>query len=209
MAEWCIRMASGQPVCPAIRPVGILISLELTSDRSDLALNRRAQPIFKHMKTIISLSTVLWTTLRLTAQAAFPVDPLDIYAETENKTILRPTVLLQLPASLLAQALADTNHAAALIESELTKHQIEVLPDGDKFLRVLPELWRGSPIAGYLSRIQPQKPNDLTNNAPLPELVPRGAINFSSVDVHGVLQIYAEYRKRTYSASLGSSLRRH
>src|SRR5437763_14498603 len=114
------------------------------------------------MKSILLACLAFWAVLQSMAQPPFPADALDVYAELKNRTVLRSAGMPALPGSLLSGAPADKNQAAALIEDELAKNHLEVVLDGEKFIRILPANWRNSPLETQLSRIQepnPQAPN--------------------------------------------------
>jgi hypothetical protein len=58
----------------------------------------------------------------------------------------------------------------------------------------MPEGWEDSVGGQYLSRISPiHSPQKLNTTE---ELLPKGAINFPSVDINDVLKIYSEFRRR-------------
>src|SRR6266404_5443666 len=150
------------------------------------------------MKNIFVACLGLWAALQSMAQPPFPADALDLYAELKDRTVLRPAGMPPLPGSLLSEALADKNQAAALIEAELAKNHLEVVLDGEKFVRILPTNWRNSPLETQLSRIQePKTPAPSEPNTPQTDGLPKGCINFFNVDVNEVLKIYAEIRNRT------------
>src|SRR6185369_16131641 len=65
-------------------------------------------------------------------------EALDIYAELTGRTVLRPGTLPQLPVSIKADLPTDTNAAIALIVGELAKCHLDVVPDRETFVRVLP-----------------------------------------------------------------------
>src|SRR5689334_15873310 len=69
---------------------------------------------------------------------------LSLYAKITHKTVLSSPSVQQLDLKLDANAAEKT---AALIEAELTKLDYEVVPDGEKFVRVLRSGWRTSPLA--------------------------------------------------------------
>src|SRR6266853_1388831 len=150
------------------------------------------------MKNIFVACLGLWAALQSMAQSPFPADALDLYAELKDRTVLRSAGMPPLPRSLLSEALADKNQAAALIEGELAKNHLEVVLDGEKFVRVLPANWRNSPLETQLCRIQEPKPPDPDEpTTPQVDGLPKGCINFFNVDVNEVLKIYAEIRNRT------------
>jgi hypothetical protein len=97
------------------------------------------------------------------------------------------------PREVMSQALAETNRAMTLIEDALKRNHFQIVEDGGKFLRIMPEKWQDSPISQYLSRICPMHSTQKVNTSE--DLVP-GAINFCNVDINEVLKIYAEFRRR-------------
>jgi hypothetical protein len=152
------------------------------------------------MKAILIFSLILWSSLPGAAQRAFPDDALNLYGELKSRTILRPTVLPGLPDQVLAQALADTNNAIVLIEETLRTNDFLVVQDGDKFLRIMPRSWEDSLVGIYVSGISPirshtKEPSAADANDPA-NILPKGGINFPTVDVNEALKIYAEYRHR-------------
>jgi hypothetical protein len=146
------------------------------------------------MKTNLILFIFFATSVVLPAQPGFGEDALTFYGELRNRTILRPAAVPRVPDEVLSQAVADRNRAVALIEDALKKNHFIIVDDGDKFLRVMPEAWQDSPGGQYLSHISPIHPPQKPNATE--ELLPKGAINFSRVEINEVLKIYAEYRKR-------------
>src|SRR5437763_17173921 len=119
------------------------------------------------MKSILLACLAFWAALESIAQPPFPADALDLYAELKDLTVLRSAGLPPLPGSLLSDALADKNQAAALIEGELAKNHLEVVLDGEKFVRILPANWRNSRLETQLSRIQePKTPAPSEPNTP-------------------------------------------
>jgi hypothetical protein len=84
---------------------------------------------------------------------------LDIYAELTGRTVLRPGRLPQLPVSIKPDLPADTNAAIARIGGELAKCHLDVVPDGETFVRVLPEGWQNSLMGKQLALIKPPLPS--------------------------------------------------
>ncbi len=149
------------------------------------------------MKEILIACLAFFSALQSMAQSPFPADALDIYAELKNRTVLRSAGLPPLPGSLLSDAPADKDQAAALIEGALAKNHLEIVPDGEKFVRILPANWRNSFLETQLSRIaQPKAPAPGETKTSQTDL-PMGVINFFNVDVSEVLKIYAEIGNRT------------
>ena len=114
---------------------------------------------------------------------------LNIYSELTGKTILRVSLLPPLQDFIAGSLPADTNAAAALIENELRRQGIDMVQDGELFVRVMPAGWSNSPLAGFLATLKPP--------ASYPEEVPLGTILFSPAAPDQVLKIYADLRSRT------------
>jgi hypothetical protein len=116
-------------------------------------------------------------------------DAWDVYGRLTGRTVLRPSNLPALPASITAQLPTDTNAAIALMESELARSKVEVVRDGEKFVRVLRAGWRDSLLGEQLARIRVQPGHGGGLGA--------GSIDLWGVDLNQVLAIYAELRNRT------------
>jgi hypothetical protein len=85
----------------------------------------------------------------------------------------------------------DKTNAIAFFESEFSKKNISVIPDGPSFVRLLRVgEWEAglsnAPIRGAHLRASPSK-----------EMIPAGAVNFPGTDLTQVLNIYAELKNRT------------
>jgi hypothetical protein len=114
----------------------------------------------------------------------------DLYGELTGKTILRSAAIPKLPAAWPPDLLQDTNRAIAFIEGELATGGFEAVPDGEKFLRLLPAIWRNSTVATDLARIQPSAAGG--------EEVPKGSVIWMNADLASqALPIYAELTHRT------------
>ena len=141
------------------------------------------------------------STSTIIRQAPSPLDAaLNVYAELTGKTILRVSLLPPLQDFIADPLPADTNAAVALIESDLRRHGIDMVPDGEFFVRVMPAGWSNSPMAGFLATLKPSLP-DL-------EGVPIGTIHFSPASPDQVLKVFADLRSRTLIQSkyLGAPL---
>ena len=116
-------------------------------------------------------------------------EALDIYTELTGRTVLRPGKLPQLPVSIKADLPADTNAAVARVVSELAKCHLDVVPDGETFVRVLPEDWQNSLMGKQLAQINP----------PLPSPHPADPSFYAVVrsDFAACLDIYSNLRGRT------------
>ena len=85
-------------------------------------------------------------------------EALDIYAELTGRTVLRPGKLPQLPVSIKPDLPTDTNAAIARVVSELAQCHLEVVSDGETFVRVLPQGWQNSLTGKQLAQITPARP---------------------------------------------------
>jgi hypothetical protein len=114
---------------------------------------------------------------------------LDAYSEITGRTILRSSFLPAFQGFSADPLPADTNAAVALIESELRRHGIDLVPDGELFVRVMPAGWSNSPMAGFLATLRAPAPDK--------DKLPTGTVLFALADADYVLRIYAELRTRT------------
>jgi len=136
----------------------------------------------------------------LPAPSAFNADPTDealgIYAELTGRTVLRPGSLPPLPASIKSGLPADTNVATAYIADQLAKCQMELVSDGETFVRVLPPGWTNTSMGKWLSAIQPPSPIGGANS--------NGLTSVIRSDFDAAFGIYADLRGRTilYSSAL-------
>src|ERR1051325_47350 len=115
-------------------------------------------------------------------------EALALYADLTGRTVLRPGKLPQLPVSIKPDLPADTNAAIARIVGELVKCNLDVVPDGEIFVRVLPAGWQNSLMGKQLAQI----------NSPLPS--PHPGDHFFAlvrVDFTACLEIYSKLRGRT------------
>jgi hypothetical protein len=119
---------------------------------------------------------------------------LKIYANLTHRTVLRPTFLPPLAESVLSQIPTDTNAAVVFIEKELTNIEVDVVRDGEWFVRVLPAGWKASPMGPLLDRIRPPPPRDAQASD---ELVPAGMMNFQGAMFEDIIMIYSSFRGRT------------
>ena len=117
-------------------------------------------------------------------------DPLDVYGNLTEKTVLMSSALPRLSDALIADLPTEKTNAIARIENDLAKQGIAVVQDGPHFVRVFPEdmrelmtnvSLRGAELASLKSR-----PTMLA-----------GSINFSGAPLDIVLRIYAAYSRRT------------
>ena len=116
-------------------------------------------------------------------------EALDIYADLTGRTVLRPGKLPQLPVSIKADLPTDTNAAIARIVGELAKCHLDVVPDDETFVRVLPQGWQDSLMGKQLEQIK----------LPLPSPHPADHFFYAFVrsDFAACLEIYSNLRRRT------------
>ena len=117
-----------------------------------------------------------------TGSARFSDEALDIYAQLTGRTVLCPGTLAVLPGSIKSEIPSDPNAAITFIESEFARNRIDMLPDGGKFVRVLPVGWRNSPMGAELVAMKApdgQNQQSATNT-----------FNFSSLDLNTFLMAF-------------------
>ena len=117
-------------------------------------------------------------------------DTLDIYASLTGKTVLRPSVLLAVPDSIVSNLPSDPTNAIARIESALAEKGIAVVQDGPHFVRLFPTAARSSLT------------NSILHGAELAalqgkEIIEPGLIDFRGADLNQVIGIYAVLSQRT------------
>jgi len=113
------------------------------------------------------------------------IDPvLDLYGLFKNRTLLRSP---RLPATTFTLAALATNRVQAglVLEKALAGKGIVTIPDGDKFLMVVPES-EASTVKPRSSEIKTSRGDESK-----PELIPVGNIRFTKVDLRQVAQVYA------------------
>ena len=111
---------------------------------------------------------------------------LNLFAEFSDRTILQYPGLLDVRFSL-ASAVTNRAEAAQILKSALSEKRIAVVPDGPKFLQIVPE--------EMVSGLKPRAAElAITNTAsPTTELIPQGSIVFTAATLPNVLAIYAEF----------------
>jgi len=114
-------------------------------------------------------------------------EALEVYAELTGRTVLRSSFLANV--AIAAQLPNDTNAAIRLMEDELRKRGIEVIPDGALFVRVVPRAWTNSEAARFVATLKPPSPEG--------DQLPGGWINWTAADFGQVLAFYREIRSRT------------
>lgn len=123
-------------------------------------------------------------------QAADAPKILAVYAHLTGRTLLSGSLPARLNG-ISAPSLEDTNQAMAFIEAQLRNLQIKAVPDGQKFIRLLPVNWRETPLVAQLDRLKIPTEDVPTDN------FPGGCINFENVDLGQVIEIYSHIRQRT------------
>ena len=116
-------------------------------------------------------------------------EALDTYAELTGRTVLQSSALPQLAASIKEQVPADKNAAITFLETDLAKNQIEVVRDGELFVRVLPVGWSNSPMGALLAGLKPP-PSHSQQSA-------TNTFHSPAVDLNTFLKFYGEFRGRT------------
>jgi len=110
---------------------------------------------------------------------------LELFAESSNRTLLEHPLL---PAARLAVtgSADDTAATAQIFAQALTNGGIASIPDGDKFLQIVPQRLAGT--------VQPRSEGlKLSGSAgTLETVLPAGSINFINAKMHQVVLIYAE-----------------
>lgn len=114
------------------------------------------------------------------------LDPvLKIYSELKARTLLRSPWL---PAAALSLNLSTTNAAqtALMLEQAFAEKGIKTIPDGEKFLLVVPE--------SEATRVKPHPSGikSITVAGDQADMIPPGAINFAPASLRQAGQIYAE-----------------
>jgi hypothetical protein len=117
-------------------------------------------------------------------------DPLDVYGNLTEKTVLMSSVLPRLSDALIADLPTEKTNAIARIENDLAKQGIAVVQDGPHFVRVFPEDMRGLMINVSL------RGAELASLKSRPTIL-AGSINFNGAPLNLVLPIYASLSRRT------------
>jgi hypothetical protein len=118
---------------------------------------------------------------------------LSIYAELTHRTVLRPAMLPRLSESVISGVLSDTNAVLAALESEFARKDIEVVRDGELFVRLVPKSLMSPALTRELARIKAPPPG--TNQAAESQLPP-GLLDFRGADLGQVLMIYPHLAQR-------------
>jgi hypothetical protein len=108
---------------------------------------------------------------------------LRLYAEFSDRTLLRWPRLPKLSFTMECSA---TNRAGAalMFRDALFERGVSSIPDGDKFLLIVPQA-QASTVSPHSSQIKP-------SGSEQSEVLPAGTINFPDTDLNQVMQIYAE-----------------
>jgi hypothetical protein len=117
-------------------------------------------------------------------------DPLGVYANLTEKTILMSSAMPRLSDVMIADLPAENANAIARIESNLSKQGIAVVHDGPHFVRLIPEnmrnLMTNVPLRGVELAISKSRPT-----------MPAGAITILGIDLDQLLPFYASFSQRT------------
>jgi hypothetical protein len=107
---------------------------------------------------------------------------LRLYGEFKGRTVLRSP---RLPAVSLSLETAVTNQAGAaqVLEKALAAKAITTIPDGDKFVMVVPN--------SEIATVKPRSAEIRSSTRGRSELMPVGAISFSNADLNQASAIYA------------------
>lgn len=117
-------------------------------------------------------------------------DPLDVYGNLTEKTVLLPSALPFLSDEIISDLPTEKTNAIARIESELLKQGIAVVHDGPHFVRVFPEKQRG-----FLTNVS-------LRGAELAVAKSEGTIATAEINIFGadlgqVLPIFASISQKT------------
>ena len=119
---------------------------------------------------------------------------LSLYAEISARTVLRSPNIEAIAFTLHSTA---TNRAdiTKMIEKALADKGIATIPDGNKFVLVVPQT--------EVAKVKPRSTEikDPPSNLRERELIPAGAINFPKANLYEVVRIYAELVGRKLDGS--------
>jgi hypothetical protein len=112
---------------------------------------------------------------------------LALYQEFTGRTLLRWPDLPESSHLNLISAAADYGDAAAVLEKALATKQILAIPDGSKFIMVVPKSRAASvkPRSGQLKPVASKEESES-------DLLPAGGLNFPEENIWRVAFIYAE-----------------
>lgn len=112
---------------------------------------------------------------------------LNLYSDFSQRTLLRWPELPHLSFSTVGSA-GNPAAAALAIQSALNEKGLATIPDGEKFLMIVPQQ-KAPSVKPRSSDIRPSGPVES-------ESLPPGAIDFRGLDIHQVLYVYAELCQR-------------
>lgn len=126
-------------------------------------------------------------------EKAAPDLVMKLYGDFAGRTLLRHPALPRVSLTLTAPAPGKAQ-AAHVIEQALAGLGIAAIPDGERFMMVVPQK-RTTSVAPRSTEIKP-------SGGLQSEILPVGAINFPGTDSTQVMQIYAELAGRKLDRSL-------
>ena len=147
-----------------------------------------------NVSTKVSRLTVLLRNAEL-------AQTLDIYGELKHRTILRPPNLAAQTVSFSTQA-PTAAEASKALEAAILERGIAVIPDGDKFVMLVPAFMAKGVTSGAAEARKEHAP-DLAGKPN--DIIPTGSIIFSPCDVNQVLPIYGELIGRKYKPDRAGS----
>ena len=145
-----------------------------------------------------------------------PLDEaLDLYQQFSRKTVLRSPNLPSLTEFNKPIPSSDTNGMKVVLENELLKNGIQIIPHCEIFALAVEVGWTNSPEARYLTTIKARptyaSPSDSlvpnrTDQVDGREQISAGTIDFRGADFFQVVDLYAVLRNRTalFSSQLSS-----
>jgi hypothetical protein len=136
---------------------------------------------------LLLASILLLAAFQSRGQNQPKTDALDLYAAMTHKTVLHGH-LPRLPDSLLPKMLAGTNEATAALMEELSKLGYNLVPNGEKFVQILPV------SEGTKLRSAPRFHNaGATNDVS----IANQTLDFPTVDLNTFLSVYTPIIGRT------------
>ena len=121
-----------------------------------------------------------------------------LYSLFINRTVLQPSLLVA-PFNLNVPA-TNRMEAAIALEKAMAEEQLSIVPDGNKFVLVVPtaQAKRATPGSSWINSPPPSAPvkedKDLGEDVSTvrPGIVPAGEVNFPWMDIHQVLEVYTQ-----------------
>ncbi len=150
----------------------------------------KAQIHFHGETRVLSLSEQIDPTRNefpgIVLEGAGIVPVIRLYGKLLQRTILQ---FHSLPIQTLSLRTSATNlaHAAVALDQALAKQGLMSLPDGEKFLLLVPK------SQARIAKPPSPKAGAPANAPPQTEVIGPGLIDFSGVDVNQVLMIYTQY----------------